>query len=226
MTDSKRNYQSTSSDVNSGAEPFPTFDSSPSPQSPPQPSSKTDASPAQSRRGSETIGSRVRRASKSFAESNPPTGFCIATSQIASSVPSLSDIRKGSFGSDGWSVEGQVREKDRRASLGRQGSSQTGEQLPMRKTSAGAILSTSPQSASGELQNEILVEDAEGEQRKSLAQEQSLTQQKGGAGMLASENKNSSDTNLSPNITMVNDGFRTATFDNGYHFPPKRSWQE
>jgi len=43
-------------------------------------------------------------------------GMWIATGQIVSSMPSLSDVRRGSFGSEGWS-EGQIIERERRASL-------------------------------------------------------------------------------------------------------------
>jgi hypothetical protein len=110
---------------NNNSEPFPTLNKTPSPKSPRRPSVE-HANPNRSREP--TLQGRLRSASKNFQESNPPTGFCIATGQNASSVPSLSDIRRGSYSSDGWSTEGQIIEKHRRVSLSRRGSSQAGEQ--------------------------------------------------------------------------------------------------
>jgi Protein of unknown function (DUF2985) len=110
---------------NDNSEPFPTLNETPSPKSPRRPSVE-HVDPNRSRES--TLQGRLRSASKNFQQSNPPTGFCIATGQIASSVPSLSDIRRGSYSSDGWSTEGQIIEKHRRASLSRRGSSQAGEQ--------------------------------------------------------------------------------------------------
>ncbi|OBT70695.1 hypothetical protein VF21_10227, partial [Pseudogymnoascus sp. 05NY08] len=69
--------------------------------------------------GYAAMANRLRSASRSFEQSSIPVGMWSATASIASSAPSLADIRRGSFGSDGWTGDGQLKEKSRRASLGR-----------------------------------------------------------------------------------------------------------
>jgi hypothetical protein len=63
-------------------------------------------------RRSQQISLYARRASSSigsaFMNSNPPLGMWQATGEIASQVPTLPEIRSGSFGQDGWSHEGQM----------------------------------------------------------------------------------------------------------------------
>lgn len=52
-----------------------------------------------------------RRASsirRSFLNSNPPLGMWQATGEVTSKVPSLAEIRNGSFAADGWNHEGQL----------------------------------------------------------------------------------------------------------------------
>jgi Protein of unknown function (DUF2985) len=46
---------------------------------------------------------------KTFTESSPPLGFTYATGTVASSVPSVRDVRRGSYDSNGWSAYGQRR---------------------------------------------------------------------------------------------------------------------
>jgi hypothetical protein len=162
----------------------------------------------------------------------------IATGTIASNLPSLTDIRRGSYGSDGWSGEGQVREKDRRASISRQGSSPS---VPRRKSS-GTL--NSPLEPSGGIQtvpetvNEseppALSTIASGvpvdskktpeiSEKPRISEMESSSQQKKGV-----DQRSSSDTNLTPNSTSVktNAEYRTTPFDNGYQFPPKHTWQK
>ncbi|MCJ1313209.1 hypothetical protein MMC25_006886 [Agyrium rufum] len=55
---------------------------------------------------------RLRTASLKFMESNPPLGFLNATGEAAAKAPSLAEIRRGSFGSNGWNAEIQRRESD------------------------------------------------------------------------------------------------------------------
>lgn len=45
---------------------------------------------------------------ESFMNSNPPLGMWQATGEVTSKVPSLAEIRRGSFAADGWSHEGQL----------------------------------------------------------------------------------------------------------------------
>jgi len=54
----------------------------------------------------------ARRASASvgsaFLTSNPPLGMWQATGEVASQIPTLPDIKSGSFGQEGWNHEGQM----------------------------------------------------------------------------------------------------------------------
>jgi hypothetical protein len=76
---------------------------------------------ARSRRSStaSSIGRRSRQASlyarrasasigSAFMTSNPPLGMWQATGEVASQIPTLPDIKSGSFGQDGWNHEGQM----------------------------------------------------------------------------------------------------------------------
>ncbi|CAG8971473.1 hypothetical protein HYALB_00002057 [Hymenoscyphus albidus] len=226
---------------NEATEPFPSLDDSPSPSPKsyninPEPVSNENRTRREST--TSTITERLRSASKSFQESNPPTGMWLATGNIASSVPSLSDIRRGSYGSEGWSGEGQVREKERRESLTRRGSSQSDLQQK-RRTNSG--FSNTPRSPGG-LIAESLPEVTETEQHNlhvvpsgvpvdSMA---TVTLKPVGSEVASSnekrvEERHSSDTNLTPNTTSfgkTDPAYRTEPFDNGYQFPPKHDWKE
>ncbi|KAI9785206.1 MAG: hypothetical protein M1839_000844 [Geoglossum umbratile] len=57
--------------------------------------------------------SLLRRASSSLMEANPPLGMWQATSGAIATAPSLADIRRGSFGSSGWTTD-PTREGERR----------------------------------------------------------------------------------------------------------------
>ncbi len=45
---------------------------------------------------------------RSFMNSNPPLGMWQATGEIASQIPTLPEIKNGSFSAEGWSHEGQM----------------------------------------------------------------------------------------------------------------------
>ncbi|MCJ1474922.1 hypothetical protein MMC13_003582 [Lambiella insularis] len=84
-------------------------------QSPPLPSSPfSSISPTSltnhgRQRGSSGASGRLRSASLKFMESSPPLGMWAATGEAAAKAPSLTEIRRGDFGSDGWNEEGQRR---------------------------------------------------------------------------------------------------------------------
>ncbi|RDW83165.1 hypothetical protein BP5796_04656 [Coleophoma crateriformis] len=193
---------------------------------------------------SSTLQSRIRSASKKFEESNPPAGFMLASAQIGSSIPSISDIRRGSYGCDGWSAEGQVVEKERRASLVRRGSSQADGELLKGKDSPA--VTPSPRSVGptgGELRHQSLQETADehiplnviksgvaatavdhptyGERETSFpTDEQNSTRSTG--------RRNSNETRIIPatSVPKAEAEYRTTPFDNGYQFPPKRKWTQ
>jgi hypothetical protein len=76
-----------------------------------------------------TASNRIRTASIKLMEANPPPGMWAATGATASKAPSLADIRRGSFGSDGWNEETQRQRAGSRTS-------QEDRMRPSRRTSA------------------------------------------------------------------------------------------
>ncbi|KAH8658746.1 hypothetical protein BGZ60DRAFT_415488 [Tricladium varicosporioides] len=232
---------SASSGQNDTPEPFPTLNDPPSPHTPHRSSTDKSATRNRGQSSTSTIQERLRRASITFQESNPPTGMWIATGQIASEIPSIADIRRGSYDSEGWSGEGQVREKERRASLTRRGSSQS--DIPRRKSSGAVHSPKSP----GDIRHESLPEAADESDTQVLAviptsiptgpsagnrsQQITMSEISGSAdSKKVLDQRSSSDTNITPNTTTVKTEpglqYKTTPFDNGYQFPPKHPWQE
>ena len=66
-----------------------------------------------------TASSRIRSASTKLMEANPPPGMWAATGSVASKAPSVVDIRRGAFGSEGWD---EPRQREHR--YGSQGSNE------------------------------------------------------------------------------------------------------
>lgn len=155
----------------------------------------------------------------------------IATGTIASSLPSVSDIRRGSYGSDGWSGEGQVREKARRGS--------TSQDIPRRKSSGtlnspkegGAGFQTVPETvheselpALGVIASGVPLDTS----KEAEASEKSKVAAMEISGKKGIDQRESSDTNLTPNSSTGKTPveYRMTPFDNGYQFPPKHTWQK
>ncbi|KAF7930748.1 hypothetical protein BELL_0023g00060 [Botrytis elliptica] len=218
------------SSIESSVLPFPLLEGS----SPPNPSSTSkveEQGTTRSRGPSSTLGS-IRRVSRVFEESNPPTGFCIASGQIASQVPSISDIRRGSFGVEGWSSEGQVREIQRRTSSSRSTISQLGDQHQSRRKDSTAM-NTSDHIPSGtETKHDVLPEAPEEEDRTQAHADLRSTSTTSHSdvknNVLVKPNSSvriSSDTNRASHNAKADDEYRMTPFDNGYQFPPKHSWQ-
>jgi hypothetical protein len=87
----------------------------------PNSSASPPGSPSNARRQrtstiASTTSNRIRTASIKLMEANPPPGMWAATGSTASKAPSLADIRRGSFGSDGWNEETQRKRADTRTS--------------------------------------------------------------------------------------------------------------
>ena len=163
-----------------------------------------------------TLAGRLRSASKRFEESSLPKGMWDATATIASSIPSLGQIRRGSFGSEGWTAEGQIEERERRSSIARRRSSQTGEESSLRPTLSGPRSPIGARSPGSGPHHDRLPEvlDNEKEDRK--------TNQNPSTGV------SHGNISLGPiGTTSTSDSqYRTSPFDNGYHFPPKHTWTE
>lgn len=232
---------------NEAPEPFPTLEDPPSPKNPRRASTEHHEPTRHRESTTSTLQERLRSASKNFSESSPPTGMWIATGQIASSVPSLTDIRRGSYSSEGWSGEGQIREKERRATLSRRGSSQTGEELPRRRSSVNPNSPISPRetASNSDIIPETVPEaSAAAEEEKTglgaitsgvilganeptnsmsdpVVSEKRVERPKG-------DQRSSSDTNVTPAAGKMETQlqYRTEPFDNGYQFPPKHKWTE
>ncbi|KAF2855076.1 hypothetical protein T440DRAFT_203212 [Plenodomus tracheiphilus IPT5] len=86
----------------------------------PQATSTTIESTTRTRSGTATsnVSNRIRTASIKLMEASPPPGMWAATGQTASKAPSLADIRRGSFGSDGWNEEQQRKRAGSKTSQG------------------------------------------------------------------------------------------------------------
>ena len=160
----------------------------------------------------------------------------IATGQIASNIPSISDVRRGSFNSDGWSGGGQQIERQRRQSSSKGGSSQTSDDYPAVLRGSAA---NSPSVAQGPSFRHHSVPETveEGAALGSLPPKTATTRAVPEAQLkeivmdrLASigSRDGSSDTNVGPldGPPKTDVQYRTTPFDNGYQFPPKHSWGE
>ncbi|TVY68727.1 hypothetical protein LSUE1_G008127 [Lachnellula suecica] len=218
---------------NDAPEPFPSLSRPPSPKTPGRSDTENSANRSRGQSSTSTIQGRLRSVSKNFQESNPPTGFMIATGTIASSLPSVGDIRRGSYGSDGWTGEGQVREKERK-SLTRRGSSQS----TITKRRSSGTLNSPQEPSTGFSTVPETVHEAGPHNLGTIASGVPLDPSPSKApeisgmdGVAGSKNtadqRASSDTNLTPNSTAkANVEYRTEPFDNGYQFPPKHTWQK
>lgn len=218
---------------NDPPEPFPSLSSPSSPKSP----TAEHSNPNRSRQTSNTstLQGRLRSASKSFQESSPPTGMCIATAEIASSVPSLTDIRRGSYNSDGWSGEGQIREKERRASLSTRRGSQTGEErrssvTPHSPQESGHRFrhESVPEAGEETTQHELGTPSAKDTLKNTKSTSKSMEMGTRVEKQTSTDQRSSSDTKITPGAEAANTDsqFLTTPFDNGYQFPPKHSWIE
>jgi hypothetical protein len=186
-------------------------DSSPSAASDAQRSRGNSDAENDNAAGYRMMAGRLRSASRKFETSSIPVGMWHVTGSLASSAPSLADIRKGSYGSDGWSTEGQLKEMDRRASIGRRQSSSHGEN--------GALSGVTEHQRPNE-------DDAMSDRDRHTGGFEESTELKdivdkptvhGGSGSV-----------LASKSAVVEAGFqyRTDPFENGYQFPPKHTWSE
>lgn len=163
----------------------------------------------------------MRSASKTFKESSPPAGFMIASSQIAASLPTLSDIRRGSYTTDE-----QVAEKQRRESTGTS---------PDASTQARRKSSATPGSP-----REAAIQDATprtGVEAADAPDHQTTGGLKAGPSAMATaaesespehpELRGSGETSMARSVSGKDaTEHKTTPFANGYEFPPKHTWAE
>lgn len=187
-----------------------------------------------------TFGGKLRSASRRFEESNLPMGMWDATATIASSIPSLKDIRRGSFGSEGWSAEGQKEERERRMSIARRRSSQTEEGALQRPSLVGPRSPERMRTSGSTNHQDNLQKVADNEKAQEVqkipsadnAQEDVSAADREKDGQftdgISSNARHNNKTNgrLSPNTSTAASQYMTEPFENGYHFPPKHTWTE
>ncbi|EDU46404.1 conserved hypothetical protein [Pyrenophora tritici-repentis Pt-1C-BFP] len=184
----------------------------------PNPSSPVAESPSTNPRartstGASSISSKIRTATGKLIEANPPPGMWAATGTTAARAPSISDIRRGSFGSTGWCEETQRRRAGSRTS---QGEDSTNVELAerssaQRRTSSGNVLDGEPFPA--------LAEEDTREAAGYDGQKDSLT-----SGMRS----NHSSETVGEHLDNAQQPKRTASghYANGYIPPPKLPWKQ
>lgn len=159
------------------------------------------------------MANRLRSASRSFESSSIPVGMWSATASLASSAPSLVDIRRGSYGSDGWSGDGQLKEKSRRESIGRRNTSNS--QVAKNTNGSGLTEVAEHQKLESPIEHV-----STGRQLDSIATEGTAGTQKP-----VVQHNTASVPATGGSSTDPSQEYRTEPFDNGYEFPPKHSWQ-
>ncbi|KAB5570523.1 hypothetical protein GE09DRAFT_1103622 [Coniochaeta sp. 2T2.1] len=180
------------------SEPFPAFATDRQDSFPPtSPIRRTSDTPSTRARGASrsSFGGSIRRLSKQFEESSPPSGFMAHTGEFAASVLSV----------------------DR---TGRQHRSSSGQRAP--GTALAPIPSAVPGAAAGAPLNQ-----------EASASSNTEFQEKRHHGQTVMEEPNT-DARMhlgSDHTSMIEkqpatDAELMEPFDNGYHFPPKYSWQE
>ncbi|KAK4953552.1 hypothetical protein LTR10_008150 [Elasticomyces elasticus] len=60
-----------------------------------------------------SITNTVQAAATELLQKDPPPGFFAATADTAAHAPTIGEIRRGSFGSDGWHAEQQIQRRQR-----------------------------------------------------------------------------------------------------------------
>ncbi|KFY25992.1 hypothetical protein V493_04323 [Pseudogymnoascus sp. VKM F-4281 (FW-2241)] len=163
--------------------------------------------------GYTAMANRLRSASRTFESQSIPVGMCSATASLASSAPTIVDIRRGSYGSDGWSGDGQLMEKSRRASLGRRNTSNS---VAGKNGNVGGLTNVTEHQRL-ESQTESIPTSR---QLGAIGSEGTVDSQKP-----VLQHNTAAVPLAGGSTTEPDQEYRTEPFDNGYEFPPKHSWQ-
>lgn len=83
-----------------------------------------------------SVAQSVQSVANEVLQSDPPLGFFAATAQVASQAPTLAEIRRGSFGTEGWTAEAQA-ENRRRRTLSQSSKKKSRPSLGSRDRSSG-----------------------------------------------------------------------------------------
>ncbi|ERF73958.1 hypothetical protein EPUS_05381 [Endocarpon pusillum Z07020] len=218
-------------------EPFPSLPQNITPgASTPQPAhTKAESAPLKRTNSNGSGPPRRRRTTsltESFLSSNPPYGMWQATAEVASKIPTLGEIRKGSFCADGWTEEGQMEERGH-----------TPHQIQRRKASRENSFSasrhrrstTSPLSSKVDERGDFFATTDsefldEANRVPSTIPETSradhAVDNKPGDTAITTESPRSSSTSdqrLADSTPPIGPD-ETGTYPNGYRFPPKHTW--
>lgn len=141
----------------------------------------------------------------------------MATGEIASRAPTLSEIRRGSFSSRGWTEEGQLEQRGNKP-----------HQVQRRMTARANSFPLRPQN-DAELQTQVLGPVRESEQTV-IAGEKGRESSPATDGValpdVAAEPEPSFDRIFPPQVTVQAAPDETGIYPNGYRFPSKHTWQQ
>jgi Protein of unknown function (DUF2985) len=175
---------------------------------------------------------RTSSLSQSFLNSNPPYGMWQATGEVASKIPTLGEIRKGSFCADGWREEGQMEERG-----------ESPHQVQKRRASRASSISasrhrrstTSPLSSRMDEREEFFpaIHSQVGEETsrmpdtipESLHMDGTADEKSAKLRTIPEPTKvssNSDHPSVHSQASVTPD--ETGTYPNGYRFPPKHTW--
>jgi len=198
--------------VDTNTTPFPALDGE-SISRPAGAASFADSNRIRGNSSASSLQGRLRRASSSFQESAPPPGFSVATGQMVNGLPSMTDIRRGSYGSDGWSSKGQVVERERKASLSRTTGPQSEDVHHQKNT---------------DVRHQSIPEVKETNQSNIGGVSTAATEGYTPDDKIASKESGGSSANgtITNTDSKLDVEFKTTPFANGYQFPPKHSWGE
>lgn len=147
-------------------------------------------------------------------EASPPPGMWAATGQTASRAPSLADIRRGSFGSDGWNDEQQRKRAGSRTSQGEERTASTTGERPYNSKRMASDKST----ASMKPFPALTEEDTRQANTHDGTQEKAIPN--GVTPKQSSESKTHVDRDTSVQLGRTSSG----GYANGYVPPPKLPW--
>lgn len=172
--------------------------------------SNSEPQPSPTTEGNTTVAGRLRSASGRLFNARVPVGMWDASATLASTAPSLADIRRGSYGTEGWNEETQREHKSRRASLQRKGSVPNS---PLRTGSSTSHPLESPLPSTTEENGAI---------SPPLKPIVSTIDERRSSDQLPPT------AYTSKEVPLGNDEVngKTEPFDNGYQFPPKHTWAE
>ncbi|KAF2834471.1 hypothetical protein M501DRAFT_1009612 [Patellaria atrata CBS 101060] len=111
-----------------------------SPSSPSSPLSGRDRGSTNT--SSRSTSSRLRSASLKLLEADPPPGMWAATANVTCKAPTLGEIRKGAFTTEGWNEEAQARaekmRRERKSSTGDEDAPERGWRRRLSRTGSGS----------------------------------------------------------------------------------------